>query len=53
MGRVEEGVRELIVERYGSIPKFADAIGLPPALAMELLACAYLPTNPPSMQKDA
>ena len=29
MGKVEEGIRELISERYDSVPKFAKAIGIP------------------------
>lgn len=29
MGKIEEGIKELISERFGSIPKFASAIGIP------------------------
>ena len=29
MRRIEDEIRELIIERYSSIPKFAKAIGLP------------------------
>lgn len=29
MGYAEDGIRELITERYGSVPKLAEAIGIP------------------------
>ena len=29
MGTLEDGIRQLITDKYGSVPKFAEAVGLP------------------------